>query len=295
MLTYLANEGFATVPELAEKFGIDAKTVVSELELAACFGLPPYTPDQLLEILVIGDEVHVNSLEALERPLRLTSDEGFALAASARTLMHTTGVDAESPLAGALKKLEAVLGNNRVAVEVEIPASLELLQSAASTQTIVNISYPVIDETQPAYRRVEPYAVVFREGKFYLDAFCHYRNDWRRFLVANIADVTVTDEQGEVRTPPAEFLGNRAFVASSSTPRATIVMPAESQYFIEPLTSLPIEPLGDTRILVTLAVGNERWLGGLLLRLGSDAQVIAPPSLQGAKAAAAAAALARYS
>ncbi|HVB00715.1 MAG TPA: WYL domain-containing protein [Acidimicrobiales bacterium] len=295
ILTFLANEGSATISDLAKRFGIDEKTVVSELELAACFGLPPYTPDQLLEILVLDDEVHVHRLEALERPLRLTPDEGFALAAAARTLVKTEGVGNESALAGALEKLESVLGESAVHVEVEIPPSLEELREAAATSTIVEIEYPGGDGKQATRRRVEPYAVVFREGKFYLDAFCHLRNDWRRFLVHNVTNVQLTKEKGADRTPPSEFFGSRAFVEGETTPLATLVVPARSQYFIEPLTSFSLEVFGDDQILVTLAVGSERWLGNLLLRLGIGAQVVSPKELQRTKTDAAREALQRYS
>lgn len=295
MLTYLANEGSATISDLAKRFGIEEKTVVSELELAACFGLPPYTPDQLLEILVLDDEVHVHRLEALERPLRLTPDEGFALAAAARTLINTEGVGSESALARALEKLESVLGESAVHVEVEIPPSLQELREAAATSTVVEIEYPGGDGTQMTLRRVEPYAVVFREGKFYLDAFCHLRNDWRRFLIHNVQNVKLTTEKGFDRSPPSEFFGSRAFVEGGATPLATIIAPVRSQYFIEALTSFAIEEIGDDQIRVTLAVGSERWLGSLLLRLGIGAQVVSPKALQHTKVDAARETLERYS
>ncbi len=294
MLTFLANEGSASISDLAKRFGIDEKTVVSELELAACFGLPPYTPDQLLEILILDDEVHVHRLEALERPLRLTPDEGFALAAAARTLIKTEGVGQQSSLAGALEKLESVLGENLVHVEVEIPPSLEVLREAAATSTVVEFDYPSSGGVQMMRRRVEPYAVVFREGKFYLDAFCHLRNDWRRFLVQNVHNVQPTGERGAVRTPPSEFLGSRAFAEGETTPLATLVMPARMQYFVESLTSFEIQEIASEQILVTLAVGSQRWLGNLLLRLGSGAQVVSPKEFWHTKSDAAREALGRY-
>lgn len=294
LLTFLASEGHARIADLAERFAMDDKTVVDELELAACFGLPPYTPDQLLEILVIDDEVHVHRLEALERPLRLTPDEGFALAAAARTLLDLDGVGSDSPLARALEKLEAVLGEDNVRVDVDIPPLLGELREAAATSTVLEIDYPTADGIKATRRRVEPYAVVFREGKFYLDAYCHLRRDWRRFLISNVSYAKRTSERTVVQSPPHEFFGNRAFVERASMPRATIVMPTRSQYFVESLASHPPTQLDEDRSLVTLAVGDERWLGNLLLRLGDDAHVVRPEELRRAKADAASAALRRY-
>ncbi len=294
MLTFLANEGAATIPELASRFGIDEQTVTAELELAACFGRPPYTPDELLEVIIIDDEVYVNQLESLERPLRLTPDEGFALAAAARTLLQVEGVTPNSPLATGLAKLESVLGEHHVHVEVTIPPLLEELRRSAATNKVIEIDYLASGQTNAQVRRVEPYAVPFREGRFYLDAFCREADDWRRFAVTNIVAVRVTDEPGETRTLPTEFLGSRAFVESEDTTQAVIVAGASHRYFLEPLVDDPLLAIDDDRVLAVVSVGDPEWLGRLLLRLGAGAQVISPPALRSAKADAATDALGRY-
>src|SRR6202034_2876874 len=82
LLAHLAQVGEASIAELASRFGMGEARLVAELELAACCGLPPYTPDQLLELVIDDGVVHAYGLEALRRPPKLTPDEGFALAAS---------------------------------------------------------------------------------------------------------------------------------------------------------------------------------------------------------------------
>ncbi len=56
---WLAQVGEAPVAEIAQRFGMSEKELVAELELAACCGTPPYTPDTLMEI-----EVSENSVRA---------------------------------------------------------------------------------------------------------------------------------------------------------------------------------------------------------------------------------------
>ncbi len=55
--------------------------------MAACCGVPPYTPDQLMEIVVTDTTVSARLGPALARPRRLSPPEGFALAAAARALV----------------------------------------------------------------------------------------------------------------------------------------------------------------------------------------------------------------
>ncbi len=97
--------------ELSERFGLTPEELVADLELAACCGLPPYTPDQLMEIVVDDREVVANLGAELARPRRLTAAEGFALAASARAIAAVPGADPDGALARALAKLDAVLGD----------------------------------------------------------------------------------------------------------------------------------------------------------------------------------------
>ena len=59
--------------------------------MAACCGVPPYTPDQLMEIVVTDTTVSTRVGTALARPRRLSPSEGFALAASARALLAVAG------------------------------------------------------------------------------------------------------------------------------------------------------------------------------------------------------------
>ena len=68
VLTWLARQGRAPVTELAERFGISPDELIADLELAACCGLPPYTPDQLMAVSYthLGT---VNNLTAMLEPI----------------------------------------------------------------------------------------------------------------------------------------------------------------------------------------------------------------------------------
>src|SRR5487761_731684 len=109
ILGRLGREGGARIADIAGRFDMTEDEVVAELELAACCGLPPYTPDQLMELVVDEQEVTANLGPELARPRRLTPSEGFALAAAARAILDTPGSDPDGALARALSKLERVL------------------------------------------------------------------------------------------------------------------------------------------------------------------------------------------
>ena len=111
--------------DIAQRFGMSEKELVAELELAACCGTPPYTPDTLMEIEVSEHSVRAFLPAEYARPRRLTPAEGFAVAASARLLLAVPGSD-DDALRRALAKLEGALGRAREAVglDVDVPADL---------------------------------------------------------------------------------------------------------------------------------------------------------------------------
>ena len=124
---WLAQVGEAPVADIAQRFGMSEKELVAELELAACCGTPPYTPDTLMEIEVSEHSVRAFLPAEYARPRRLTPAEGFAVAASARLLLAVPGSD-DDALRRALAKLEGALGaREAVGLDVDAPADLPLI------------------------------------------------------------------------------------------------------------------------------------------------------------------------
>jgi predicted DNA-binding transcriptional regulator YafY len=296
LLAYLARRREAPVAELARRFGMREAELVRELELAACCGLPPYTPDSLMEVLVDGDRVRVYGLERLGQPRRLSPAEGFALAAAARTLLAVPGADPEGPLATAVAKLERVLGESRLAVALDEPRHLARLREAVASGEEVEIEYFSASSDRRSRRVVEPYQVVLREGRWYLDAFCRAAGDWRRFQVDRVQRVAATGRPALLPDePPPSLAGGSALLPGPQVRTVRLALAPTALYVVERLAVAPPEKLPDGRIVLEIAaVPSRGFLGRLLLQLGPDAEVLEPAELSGAGAAMARAALRRY-
>jgi len=300
ILVYLAKVGEARLSDLAARFSVSETELVRDLELAACCGVPPYTPDQLIDLLIDEDRVVAEGLRELAHPRRLTPEEGFALAAAARALLAVPGADDAGDLAGALAKLGAVLGSSRLSVEVDTPPALGTLREAVAAGEQVEIDYFGASATAPSRRVVDPYQVVVREGKWYLDGWCHKAAGLRRFQIDRVQAVRPTglaasevaslpDAEREALSRPEAFLG------ASEAVMARVVLSPETRFAVEGLVIRGLEELGDGRLVATIPVSDsEGWFGRLLLLLGPNAEVIEPPPLLDAAAKAARRALARY-
>lgn len=293
VLAYLARAGSMPIAALAERFSMDERTLVGELELAACCGLPPYTPDQLLELVVDDENVVAHGLEALRRPPRLTPDEGFAVAAAARAMLAVPGAEPDGPLASALAKLESALGEDRLQVVLDAPEHLGVLRRAASDREVVEIGY-LGAQPGATTRRVEPHSVIALEGRFYLDAYCRLAGGWRRFQLDRVSAVSPTGERFIRRPMPEELGGARAFAGGAGARIALVAVPEGLRALVDHVSLGPLERHTDGRTVVSVRVGDERWLGRLLLGLGPGAEVLFPPELVGARANVARSALRRY-
>ncbi|HXQ74917.1 MAG TPA: WYL domain-containing protein [Acidimicrobiales bacterium] len=305
VLTWLARQGRAPVAELAERFGIGPDELIADLELAACCGLPPYTPDQLMEIMVDEEEVVANLGPELARPRRLTAAEGFALATAARAIEAVPGADPDGSLARGLDKLEAVLGDrDRLRIDLGEPPHLAELRRAVEAHEQIELGYYSVSSDEESVRVVDPLSVVALDGRWYLDGYCHRAGDRRRFRVDRVLSVRPTGAAapgpppgalaGEVADHRAGEVGEAAFVPGPDAVVARVAVDDTGLWLTDAAPTLGVEPLPDGRTVVRLAVASTVWFDRLLLRLGPHGEVLDPPELADSGRRAAQRLLARY-
>jgi proteasome accessory factor C len=294
LVGWLAQVGEAPIADAAQRFGMSEKELVAELELAACCGIPPYTPDTLMEIEVSEHSVRAFLPAEYARPRRLTPAEGFAVAASARLLLTVPGSE-DDALRRALVKLDAALGSREaVGLDVDAPAHLAAVREAAEARQALEIEYLSGSRDELTTRTVEPVQVATIDGHWYLDAYCHRAGDMRRFRVDRIGAVRPLAESpgaAVTRTRPLEEM----FVPGPGAVEVHLQLGPGAQWVPE---SVPVRAVGrgaDGSVTdVLLDVSGRAWFERLLLQLGPAVRVVSPPELTGLAEDAARRVLARY-
>ncbi len=286
ILTWLAQEGEAPVDEVAARFDLTPAALVAELEMAACCGVPPYTPDQLLEIVVTEDTVSTRVGTDLARPRRLSPSEGLALAASARALLAVPGSDEDGALSRALSKLDRALGQTGIEVELDTPDLLDVVRDAVAAGERLRITYYSASSDQTSERTVTPRRLFASEGHWYVDARCEVADGVRRFRVDRIATAVpagpaapdVLAEElpplsGRDEAAPAGGIG--AFVPGPDSRKVRIVADPSRGWLFDTIQAAGCGEL-DGRPVWEVYVGGDAWLERLLLRLGPEAEVVEP-------------------
>jgi len=291
ILTWLAQEGEAPIDEAAARFDLTPEALVTELEMAACYGVPPYSPDELLEIIVTDDTVSTRTGTALARPRRLSPREGLALAAAVRALLAVPGSDVDGALSRALVKLERALGDPSVEVELDTPELLETVRSALDSRERLAIAYYSASTDQTGERTIVPRHLFASEGHWYVDAWCESAEGVRRFRVDRIASAVPTGPAGpdaladglasptptgRAGSPGAAAPVVGAFVPGPDSRRVRVAVEPGMVWLLESIPSAVAVDPGARRPVWEVFVGGDAWLERLLLRLGPDAEVLDP-------------------
>lgn len=291
MLPWLIDRGQATLSEMSSVFGLSQSELVKDLELVACCGLPPFI-DEMIDVVIWDDHVEVGIPRFFQRPLRLTAPEGFALLAAVKVAMDLPGFDADGPLARALAKLETELGADALVVDTTRPVHTDGIVDAITAGERLRLRYRSRDLDEVTEREVSPRLVFADRGNWYLVADDHWRGDERIFRIDRIEGLERTGVTDPPRTVSAPS-GDDWFVGDD-LPVATVLLGPQAVWVTERYPLRSRQTRDDGTVEVGLTVANEVWLDSLLLRLGTRAQVTAPPQWTGRGADVAAALLERY-
>jgi proteasome accessory factor C len=296
LVPWIADHPGAPLTEISARFGVSVPELERDLGLLLMCGLPPYTPDRLIDVEIVDGRVWIRFAEYFARPLRLTPDEGLALLAAGRALLAVPGSDEHGALATALEKLADALGAGEgLAVEVGDPPSLDALRHATAERERVEIDYYSFGRDALTRRRIDLYSVFHAFGHWYAAAYCHLAADERLFRVDRIQAVRPSGEHYDAPAEDsAEVLSGGVYRPRPEDPRVTLELAPAASWVVEsyPTESAEARPDGSWRVV--LAVSERAWLERLLLRLGPLARVVSPRQLTSVRTQAAERLRARY-
>jgi predicted DNA-binding transcriptional regulator YafY len=135
-------------------------------------------------------------------------------------------------------------------------------------------------------REISPQRLVYYRGNWYLDAWCHLRNDLRSFAVDAMQKVSMTPSPAqEIETASLDaHLGAGYGIFSGIADKSAILRfePTAARWVAaerwHAKQSHKLEPTG--HLVLTVPYANEPELVMDILRYGADVEVLAPESLR---------------
>ena len=324
LVPYISRRPGVAIAELAGEFGVSTAQISSDLDLLMVCGLPGYYPDDLIDVVLDDDggTVAIAFDAGIERPVRLTGDEAFALTIALRALAELPGLVDAAAVHSALAKLEQASatkpgpgdsgpgnsgpGNSgpatsgpadavRVAAADPAPA-LGAVREALDRSRRLWIRYYTASRDAVTERTVDPLRLLVTDGHAYLEAYCNLAGSIRHFRVDRIEEVRVLDEPAQPTLWVDSEVPDRIFHPDLQIPPVTLRLSRGARWVAEyyPMEdSVEVDdPPGGLRVRMRAA--RDEWLARLVLSLGGDAVIEDAPELAALVARRAAEAMTAY-
>lgn len=301
LVPYCVQHPGVSISELAERLGAPEKEILEDLNLLFVCGLPDYTPADLIEVFIEEDQVYIRMADYFERPLRLTRTEAIPLYLKAQAIVNLleTATDGRSavselaPLRSSLEKLGKTLLpqeggvaelTKRIKVQLESGEAqwLGLLREAVTGRRRVDLEYYTYSRDALTRRMVDPHLVFASLGHWYVSGYCHLAQDRRLFRLDRIKSIELTEEHfpepedGDAELPPPLI-----YVPGPNDVRVKLRVARDIEWLADPAylaVETSKELRGGRRELVFRTSAFE-WLEKLLIRFGSDVEVVEPVEL----------------
>lgn len=273
--------------ELAEMFGVSVRTILRDVDAINLAGIPVVTYQG------------VNGGIGIAEGYRLDRNvfTGYEMAAIITTLKGMAGTIHDNRHEVLMEKLKNTLSSSQLEIlnskVNQLVIDLSPWGGNDSHKKIVadirkaiedfkEIEFIYIDSSgKRTSRRVEPYSLVLKGQKWYLYAWCHFRQDFRLFKLSRIKELAVVGTSYKPRELSLEqYPWEIQWQRPENMVSLELVFEKEMESSIEEWFGEDIVKQEDGRILVKALLPENNWLYGFLLSFGVGVEVVNPPHIR---------------
>lgn len=299
---YLLEQRVVDVAEAAQHFGMTEEEIRDAVRLIATSGLPgstgTYQPNDLFDIdwdsFEEDDVIVIVHHVAIDDAPRLSAREAAALIAGLQYLSASPENAGSASLASLMEKLTAgaSAAPSRLAVaESEADASLAVIRRAVAEGRQVEFDY-LNARGEAGRRRADPLRIISQDADWYLQAYCHTREDVRNFRVDRMSALIVTDEP--VGDHSHRVVPDTLFQGSDTDLDVVVDVAPETLPLLADYLADSKTREVDGRLRVTLRLAHVHGLKRLVAGLPGLVTVVSPDEARAAVESWAAAGLAGY-
>lgn len=292
LLMLLQSQPNQKASDLADKLGVSVRSLHRYITMLDEMGIPIYS-----ERGPYGGFSLVRGYKM--PPLVFTPEEAVAVYLGTTLVREMWGKLYQDAAQGALAKLDNVLpeeqrneiawarrtlvttGMRRAQLDPLTPI-LEKLRRAIREQRRVHMTHRKQGDPDAHAREVEPYALVYRAGWWYVVGHCRLRDARRSFRLDRIGEVTLLDQ---TFSPPADF-NVQGFLAqgfeSETQVRITLRFAPDAASIARDC-GVPwdtLETQNDGAVIVTLTMPDLQWAASMALGFGPIVTALEPEELR---------------
>jgi len=288
----LQNHPNQKASDLAEKLGVSLRTVHRYFGMLDELGIPVYAERGPYGgfSLVRGYKIP---------PLIFTLEEAVAVYLGTSLVGEMWGQLYREAAQGAMAKLENILPNEQrseinwarrslivTSLHRADPSTLfpilEDLRRATREEHQVSAVYQSAGNAKVTKRKIDPYALVFRAGLWYLVGYCHLRTAPRTFRVDRIQKLSVLNQSFQI----LESFDIHKYLASEFKEQPVVRARLRFSPEVAPMVRSnrflweSIQEEKDGSIVATQTAPDLHWLASMVLSFANLVTVLEPPELQ---------------
>lgn len=242
--------------------------------------------------------VYYDRTAAFDLPgIRLNAEETQGLLMAAQLLEDLQSESLQKPMQRIVQNIDKVLQQkgiqNRRLIQIipalsrkPNPAVFQTVMSALQAEKKLNLTYQSRQQNQTTDRLVSPLRLTSYKNAWYLDAWCHLREDIRLFALEQIQSAQIDIEAARsVTTAALKAHYADTYGIFSGAMKDTAVIKINTQQapwtlFEHWHSKQRIERLDEGHILLHVPFNDARELIADVMRLGTAAEITAPASLR---------------
>lgn len=279
VLELLQSHKLLSGAELAEKLGVDRRTVRRYITVLEDMGVPVTTEQGRYGgyMLVPGFKLP---------PMMFTDEEVLAVSLGLLAARQLGLAEAAPAIESVQAKLERVMpdGLKRRARGVSETTKLMLARSAPplDNRLLMTLTQAVREEQrisftyhhpdrEPTCREVDPYGLLFQLGRWYMSGYCHLRGDMRSFRLDRIASAQLLPQK--FKRPPDFDIAHHFIQSlnSMATHRVLVILHTDTETAADAFTFCPDAQAlfrhHEQGVLLDTNVDNLEWFASWLAQL----------------------------
>jgi proteasome accessory factor C len=282
------------VSNVLSDFGISIKELTKDLEVIMMCGIPPYAPDDLMEVGIEKDGIFVER-NFFEKPSKLTLLEALTLYLGSEIIAQQKGTKYAALIENARKKIKKALSTevkeqldrkkDLIGIDIgKIPIDkLQIIHQAITEKRKLEIEYYTKGRQKLTKRIICPYLAIVYLAHWYIIGYCEMAKEERTFRLDRIKSAKLTQDSFEL---PKHFSKTKyekyaPYLPTGEGIEVKIKFSANiARWIIERAKSKDIQKLKDGSVILTIVSDSPGWLVQEVLSYREDAEIISPPELR---------------
>ena len=282
MIMILLDKKRIRAQELAEMFEVSLRTVYRDIDAISMAGIPVRsTPG-------VGGGFEIMQEYKLDQKVFSTDD----LTALLQGLTSLAGMIQGDELVHTLAKVKSFIPADR-AKDIELKVNqicidfsswmgsgtlqsyLEIIKAGLQENRLLTFEY-VAHHGNKTARTVEPYQLVLKSSHWYLQGYCHKRNDFRLFRVSRMSNLQMQEETFTPREYQKPILDFAEMWETIQTKIKIRIHKSVMDRVLDYCTYEDFLPDGDEHYIVSFPFIENEYHYGILLSFGNQCECLEP-------------------